>query len=339
MSDETFAAVVRSFRRELPYVYAFQANAPDLLLLGSERPLEPRWPEVLARFARPAVRQQLGSVSIRDLGSLLALQRLSPATIDFIASLAPLENTDDNRFLEYRAPRDLFTKERVNLLARYDERRHASPALLWHDLVRRHPEAFSPLDALRMLHDPRFHVETLVGAYRVVVQKTHPAALRDPRPETSALYPDIFWIDPSPGPEDLAAAVPRFLRQGQRELAESLLDAYRTAILTEAALSPAVADAWRRHAEDWWEQMPGPTLHTLFIELLMTAGAGDRVSQEWSDVLSGQSVPPYEWAVLRACQTSEPACEQAIATYRKTAARPIMERLAQLRTERERPAR
>jgi len=35
LTDQTFAAVVRTFRRVFPHVYAFQGNADDVLLLGS----------------------------------------------------------------------------------------------------------------------------------------------------------------------------------------------------------------------------------------------------------------------------------------------------------------
>jgi spermidine synthase len=337
MSDETFAVVVRSFRRAFPFVYGFQANSPDLLLLGSTEELRPSWPEVMRRFAHPAVRQQLGRLEIKDLTTLLALQRLSPPTTDLIAAMGSAVNDDDNRFLEHRSPRELFTRDTVTLAHRFDERLHASPALLWHEFVEARLETPSPLATLRVLADPRLATDTLADAYRTLVRHTTPAILDEPTAETAKLFPPSSWLDPPASHEVLGERLTRFVRLGQIQLAEALLTSHSSAILLEAATSPVLASYWIARVQQWRElsTAPWPALRTLRVELLLASGRGGDAAKELGAWLIETSIPPAEWGILRACQADpEALCATALATYRRGATAAMVQRYDTLRSER-----
>ena len=103
--DELFAVVLRTFRQTFPHVYGFQASTSDVLLVGARSPLAPGWEAVGRRFETPAVKRHLAGIGLSDLDALLAFQVMSPGTAAFVAASTTLENTDDNRLLETRAPR------------------------------------------------------------------------------------------------------------------------------------------------------------------------------------------------------------------------------------------
>jgi tetratricopeptide (TPR) repeat protein len=74
------------------------------------------------RLGNPPIRENLGSIGIRDLYGLLALQLLSPKEVDRLAASTKVINTDRHPRLEYEAPRAFFDGTSSNLLRALDEK-------------------------------------------------------------------------------------------------------------------------------------------------------------------------------------------------------------------------
>jgi spermidine synthase len=153
LSDDTLGAILRSFRRAFPHALAFQAAPQDLLLVGTGEPFRPDWPSLGARFARPAVTEQLATIGIRSPAALLLLERISGGTIDWLAAAAERENTDDNLLLEHHGPRDLFALAQPEMLGRLDERLFGGPGLLLTRYLREAGQALDPRALAAALDD------------------------------------------------------------------------------------------------------------------------------------------------------------------------------------------
>jgi spermidine synthase len=325
LGDETFAAVVRTFRRVFPHVYAFQGNTDDVLLLGCRRPLDPDWSELERRLDIPAVSEDLARVGIDSLASFLALQVLSPASVDYVAARTDLENTDDNLLLEYRAPRDLFTDAEVSLVSLLDERRRGGPALLLGELLRRRPGSVSPRELLEARSDGRLRVDSLHDALELAAYDVDPSA------------EDLFPLFP---PVDGAAVADRavsLLRTGRGERAARLVASRSAGLLLASALSPERAAFWEEASREWMASTPPPPLPELRrirIELLMAMGRTDEAARElveWMDEIPG---PEPTWLVLRACEIDRGVlCDSALEDALARSVGPTLARLRALRDE------
>ena len=110
LTPEAVASIVASLRAEFPYVYGLSTtgDGPDLILLASERPMGaadlPVWEALPAGVRRDL--ERTGNFSTADLWSLV---RLLPSDTARFASRAPVENTDDDLYVELTAPRALYT--------------------------------------------------------------------------------------------------------------------------------------------------------------------------------------------------------------------------------------
>ncbi len=293
LSDRTFAAVVRTFRRAFPYVYAFQGNADDLFLLGTARPLEPDWSELDRRFAVPAVREDLERLQIDSLASLLAFQVLSPASVDHIAAQTLLENTDDNLLLEYRAPRDLFSGIGVSVVSHLDERLRGGPALLLGELLRRRPGSVSPRTLLSTFSDSRLGSEALHQALRLASY------------ELDSDTEDLFPFFPPPDGASLAERVSALVRSGQEDAADRLVQSHAATLLLQSALSPERARFWDRALSEWLASplgTPSPKLRRVRIELLMATGHRDDAAREVKEWMKEVPGPEPVWLASRGCE-------------------------------------
>jgi len=326
MGDPAFVAVVRSFRRVFPWVYGFQGNAKDVLLVGSRSPLRPRWDVLQARFER--IRDHLRTLQIEDLPTLLYFQRFSPATVDYIAALDDLENTDDNHLLEYRAPRDLFQRLGVVLPERFDERPTAAPTLFWNEYVRRHPQDVRPWATLPVLADGRIGYPDILRIFQMVVYDLHGPDLKN-RPETARWFPPTFWLQAPLSGAALAEQVQTWLRQGFRPQAVRLAQAYAPVVLTVSVLSPERATFWGPHLRAWATEEPG--LRRIYIEWLMATGQAEEAARELLGWVQSPSPPPVEWAVLRACQIDRDAlCRTVRTAALRRGPHPVLERLGEI---------
>ena len=325
LSDETFAAVVRTFRGVFPHIQAFQGNHEDLLLLGSRRPIDPDWSELERRFEVPAVREDLATLRIESLATLLAFQVLSPASVDHLAAQTPLENTDDNLLLEYRAPRELFRAVRVSAVSRLDERLRGGPSLLLGKRLRQRPGEATPRRLLAALGDSRVSSEPLHEALRV--------AAHELEPDAGELYP--FFAPP-----DDATVVRRLdtlVRTGRFDRFVRLLGSRSAAILLEAALAPERGRFWEQAVGEWLrppQPSPPPEVRRFRIELQMAMGQLEDAGREmarWMEEIPG---PEPGWMLLRACEIDRgPLCDAAVENAAARSAAPSVERLRALRAQ------
>jgi spermidine synthase len=119
MDPSSIRAVLRAVRTEFDHVYGFLyfADHVDFLMLASDRPLEPgalpRWDDI-----DPAVREDLRRVSVFSTADLWSLLRVTPAGIDaFLAEQTGPVNTDDNMYVELRAPWTMYEPAERNVAA------------------------------------------------------------------------------------------------------------------------------------------------------------------------------------------------------------------------------
>ena len=315
LEDALFASVLRTFSGAFPYVYGFQASGSDVLLVGAERPLEPAWGELEARFELPAVRRHLASLSIDRLSSLLAFQIFSPATVRRIGVGARLENTDDNRLLESRAPLGLFQGTRPQAPMTMDERLYASPALLWSEYLARAPASEAAADTLR---DMLFALSTQLSE-RATLRFAWQQALLDLDPGFAEqrlarrLLPTRLLALPRVDAARLVDRIGELHRNGDLAAVAILLDEVGTRLLVQAAMDPVSQKRLLEATSEWQKSGAGPgaRLRQFRIQALMAArrlGDAAAVLEAWSGERPG---PPSEWAALRACQLGQPAlCDQ-----------------------------
>lgn len=116
MDDDGLRSVLSALSASFDHVYGFMHSAysVDLLLMASDRPITPadlpRWDELT-----PNVQDDLRRVNVHSTGGLWSLLMLTPEDIRSLAEAAPVENTDDNMYVELRAPLLLYTAAEDNL--------------------------------------------------------------------------------------------------------------------------------------------------------------------------------------------------------------------------------
>jgi spermidine synthase len=316
LDDEAFAIILASFRTAFPHVYAFQALHADLLLIGSRQPLQPDWDAIERRVSEDAISRDLKSVGVVDLASLLALQRLSPATIDWIADLAPTLNTDDNRALESRAPYHLFAGSNVAIVDRLDERRFASASLLWNDFIHRTPERPDVWRGIGGLANRGLLPSWLWDQWSTVLLQLQPDFALERR--ASSIVPLSKLAAPPPGAAALEARIHGLLDSGREPVAEELLRTYGPALLLESVLSPEHASLWSSASGRWAEQ--STPFRVFRIELLMATGAIDQAVGDLETWFAAPPLPPLEWAQLRACAIGRVELCERVRRLRRTSA-------------------
>ena len=113
MSPENVRVLLRTFRSVFPNALLFNTIPyTDLVLIGSAEPLRIDVESLERRIARPAVLADLRRAGVEDAAQLLAHGRLGPVELADLAPLGGILNTDDNAYIEYRAPVDLYRRTR-----------------------------------------------------------------------------------------------------------------------------------------------------------------------------------------------------------------------------------
>jgi len=159
MNARTLRLVLRTFSSEFPRASLWITFTGDILILGSDRPLEANPASLPARMARPAVAADLARIDIRLPASLLALQIGGPGSARRIAGPGPL-NLDRFPRLEYAAPLSFFRRRKTNLLFQRDD--GVSPKRRVETLLRRYVERRGrPLSAEEFAAIDEYH-----GHYR-----------------------------------------------------------------------------------------------------------------------------------------------------------------------------
>ena len=106
ISAETTRAMLNTLAAEFAHVVVFSAEA-DLVCIASQSPIGGTAARYAERFAVPAVRTSLERVRISSIYDLFAGAYVShPENAAPFAS--PVKNTDDNLWLEYRAPIEMY---------------------------------------------------------------------------------------------------------------------------------------------------------------------------------------------------------------------------------------
>lgn len=108
MTRESFASVLKAFQSAFRYVAVFDPAPPDMLLLGSNRPIRFDLSALQEAFARRPVQKDLERAGVEDPYDLLAAFALGSEEIQSLVKEA-VTNTDDNAWVEVRGPRDYYT--------------------------------------------------------------------------------------------------------------------------------------------------------------------------------------------------------------------------------------
>ncbi len=113
MSPENVRVLLRTFQAVFPEADVFNTlQFADLLLIGSVDGLRIDPEAIARRVGAASVSADLHRIGVEDAAGLLAYGRLGPAELsDLIGPAGPL-NTDDNAYIEFRAPLDLYRQTR-----------------------------------------------------------------------------------------------------------------------------------------------------------------------------------------------------------------------------------
>ncbi|MFA9420804.1 MAG: spermidine synthase, partial [Gammaproteobacteria bacterium] len=127
-SDEEVNLVMRTIESVFPYAIVGRSpNYLDIILIASNDPIEPDFEAMENRFDLPAVRNDLASIGIPNLASMLFLYTLTQERFHNVLPAGPL-NTIAHQRLEYRAPISLFYNKSSHFLKRIDPLRRGAPA-------------------------------------------------------------------------------------------------------------------------------------------------------------------------------------------------------------------
>ena len=137
-SSETVHVVLNTLASEFPYVAVFKVS-DDLICVASHSPIAGSARRYAERFSLPTVRSSLRRIQIETPFDLFASAFLRfPENADAFKS--PIKNTDDNLWLEYRAPIEMYqgTQESVASILSTDYLlmlQHLFPELTLRDIV------------------------------------------------------------------------------------------------------------------------------------------------------------------------------------------------------------
>jgi len=116
MQVDDLRSVLATFESVYQHVNVFLVDNVDLILLGSDEPLEMTAANAAEIFNRPGLRDDLGQVGVRSASDFLARFLFDENGIRQLATRVGL-NTDDNMRIEYSAPLHLHDSTKMaNLL-------------------------------------------------------------------------------------------------------------------------------------------------------------------------------------------------------------------------------
>ncbi len=125
-TNTAFLVLLRTLRKVFPYIYIFRLSPTVVVFLTSPGPIRPNWKAAAYRTEIPLVRQDLEFARLSGILPLLLSQSHTPATVDRLLQDSPPGpiNTDENLWIQLRAPRLYFTGEPMDVLNRTDQRIH-----------------------------------------------------------------------------------------------------------------------------------------------------------------------------------------------------------------------
>jgi spermidine synthase len=104
MDDRDVRTLLGTFTDVYPHVVMYAAaEDADLVLVGSESPLDPGWASAEALLQHERIAEELGAVELKTPEDILSTLLMRRDRIREVAGNA-VRNTDDNMRIEYRAP-------------------------------------------------------------------------------------------------------------------------------------------------------------------------------------------------------------------------------------------
>ncbi|HSG80604.1 MAG TPA: fused MFS/spermidine synthase [Gemmatimonadota bacterium] len=114
MSPQNLRVLLRTFQSVFPQSFVFNTIPyTDLLLIGSADGLVIDPEALQQRIDEPDILADLQRAGVTDAADLLARGRMGPAELATLRGASEILNTDDNAFIEFRAPLDLYRSTRA----------------------------------------------------------------------------------------------------------------------------------------------------------------------------------------------------------------------------------
>jgi len=107
MSDQDLRMIVRTFTQSFAHTSLWTSNYPDLLLIGSNDPVEFDFNKVQEEFKRPEIRQDFVPYDIKTAEAIMGMFWLSDSELRRFSAGARI-NSDNRPYLEFSAPRHLY---------------------------------------------------------------------------------------------------------------------------------------------------------------------------------------------------------------------------------------
>ena len=121
MDDATFELVVRTFHSVFPHVTMWQSLVADVLMIGSNSPMELDLENLRRKLSMEGIARDLKRVQVADVPTLLSLQMISEENMPEFAGKGPV-NTENLPLLEYWAPKAFYANRGASRIKRFDER-------------------------------------------------------------------------------------------------------------------------------------------------------------------------------------------------------------------------
>ncbi|OGP50298.1 MAG: hypothetical protein A2Y79_00980 [Deltaproteobacteria bacterium RBG_13_43_22] len=109
ISPESFKTVLTTFHKVFPYVYVFQPQEKDLVMVGFKQKPDLSLARIEERMKWKLVEQDLKRVGVMDLENLMSRFIMGPAEVSTLTQGGRL-NTDDNALIEFSTPKTLFAE-------------------------------------------------------------------------------------------------------------------------------------------------------------------------------------------------------------------------------------
>ena len=109
ISPESFKTVLTTFHSVFPYVYVFQPQEKDLVMVGFKQRPDLSLTRIKERMDWRPVQQDLERIGVTDLENLLSRFTMGPVEVAAVTRGGIL-NTDDNALIEFSTPKTLFAE-------------------------------------------------------------------------------------------------------------------------------------------------------------------------------------------------------------------------------------
>lgn len=108
LRNEDLKTMINTFRTVFPHTTIFsQFNYPDLIMIGSLKPLKLDPDKIQAKLQDVNVNKSLARIRSNDLYTILSFLLMDEHSVTLYAGEAPI-NTDDKPIIEYTAPKNMY---------------------------------------------------------------------------------------------------------------------------------------------------------------------------------------------------------------------------------------